>query len=52
MAPHNDIMPYGHVHLSCVVREHCKNPQKQYFAINQPNDDISLPNFQGICKTI
>ena len=42
----------GHVHLSCVVVEHCKNHQKQFFAINQPIDDISLPNFQGICKTI
>ena len=43
---------HGHVHLSCVVGEHSKNHQKQFFAINQPIDDISLPNFQGICKTI
>ena len=42
----------GHVHLSCVVVGHCKNHQKQFFAINQPINDISLPNFQGIYKTI
>ena len=47
-----DIYESGHVHLSCVVCEHCKNPQKRFFAIDQPIDDISLPNFQGICKTI
>ena len=43
---------FGHVHLSCVVVGHCKNHQKQFFAINQPINDISLPNFQGIYKTI
>ena len=51
VVPHSKLCN-GHVHLSCVVVGHSKNHQKQFFAINQPINDISLPNFQGIYKTI